>query len=84
MGAIAQFDAEARFAARAAPGDVKRGLRLLDKLDGQSYLQGASACRNRTPGRIYFAVAGTLIFCPTRIRSVLSPFSARIADRVVL
>ena len=31
--AIAQFDAEARFAARAARGDVKRGLRLLDKLD---------------------------------------------------
>ena len=31
--AIAQFDAEARFAVRAARGDVKRGLRLLDKLD---------------------------------------------------
>jgi predicted transcriptional regulator len=31
--AIAQFDAEARFVARAARGDAKRGLRLLDKLD---------------------------------------------------
>ena len=31
--AIAQFDAEARFMARAARGDTKRGLRLLDKLD---------------------------------------------------
>ncbi len=33
--AIAQFDAEARFAARAARGDAKRGLQLLDKLDRQ-------------------------------------------------
>jgi hypothetical protein len=33
--AIAQFDAEARFAARAARGSRKRGLALLDKLDQQ-------------------------------------------------
>lgn len=31
--AIAQFDAEARFRARAAKGNAKRGLALLDKLD---------------------------------------------------
>jgi len=31
--ALAQFDAETRFMARAARGDVKRGLVLLDKLD---------------------------------------------------
>lgn len=31
--AIAQFDAEARFHARALRGDPKRALRLLDKLD---------------------------------------------------
>jgi plasmid stability protein len=31
--ALAQFDAEARFHARAARGDTKRGLTLLDKLD---------------------------------------------------
>ena len=33
IAALAEFDAEARFRARAARGDVKRGLRLLDKLD---------------------------------------------------
>ena len=31
--ALAQFDAEARFLARAASGDPKHGLALLDKLD---------------------------------------------------
>ena len=31
--AMAQFDAEARFRARAARGKPKRGLALLDKLD---------------------------------------------------
>ena len=31
--ALAQFDAETRFVARAARGDIKRGLALLDKLD---------------------------------------------------
>ncbi len=31
--ALAQFDAETRFQARAARGSTKRGLALLDKLD---------------------------------------------------
>jgi hypothetical protein len=31
--ALAQFDAEARFQARAARGNARRGLALLDKLD---------------------------------------------------
>lgn len=31
--ALAQFDAETRFQVRAARGDAKRGLVLLDKLD---------------------------------------------------
>ncbi|HMO26316.1 MAG TPA: toxin-antitoxin system HicB family antitoxin [Tepidisphaeraceae bacterium] len=31
--ALAQFDAETRFKARAARGDVQRGLALLDRLD---------------------------------------------------
>jgi len=31
--ALAQFDAEARFQVRAARGNTKRGLALLDKLD---------------------------------------------------
>ena len=31
--ALAQFDAETRFNAKAARGDPKRGLALLDKLD---------------------------------------------------
>ncbi len=33
IAALAEFDAEARFRVRAARGDVKRGLRLLAKLD---------------------------------------------------
>ena len=31
--AIAEFDAETRFLARASMGDVKKGMKLLDKLD---------------------------------------------------
>ena len=31
--ALAQFDAKTRFQLKAAKGDVKRGLKLLDKLD---------------------------------------------------
>jgi len=31
--ALAQFDTKARFNARAARGNIKRGLTLLDKLD---------------------------------------------------
>ena len=38
--AIAQFDAEARFRARAARGNPKRGLRLLDKLDASFAKKG--------------------------------------------
>ena len=38
--AIAQFDAEARFRARAARGNAKRGLALLDKLDAAFSTQG--------------------------------------------
>jgi len=43
--ALAQFDAETRYLARAARGSLKRGLALLDKLD-----QGLarSASRRRT------------------------------------
>ena len=43
--ALAQFDAETRFLARAARGSLKRGLALLDKFD-----QGLarSASRRRT------------------------------------
>ena len=32
--ALAQFDVEARFKARAARGNAKRGLALLDKVEG--------------------------------------------------
>jgi hypothetical protein len=34
--ALAQFDAELRFRARAARGSAEEGLRLLDKLDADS------------------------------------------------
>jgi hypothetical protein len=34
--ALAQFDAETRFVARAARGNVQRGLALLDRLDRSS------------------------------------------------
>ena len=43
--ALAQFDAETRFMARAARGGARRGLALLDKLD-QSLAR--SAIRRRT------------------------------------
>jgi predicted DNA-binding ribbon-helix-helix protein len=33
--ALAQFDAETRFLARAARGSAERGLALLDKLEGK-------------------------------------------------
>lgn len=39
--AIAQFDAEKRFRDRAARGDAKRGLKLLDKLDRSAKQNGA-------------------------------------------
>jgi predicted transcriptional regulator len=42
---LAQFDAEARFLARAARGSARRGLALLDKLDQSSAL---GARRRRT------------------------------------
>jgi predicted transcriptional regulator len=38
--ALAQFDTEARFWARAARGNTKRGLALLDKLN-QGFARGA-------------------------------------------
>ena len=33
--AIAEFDSETRFRAMAARGSVKKGLRILDKLDAE-------------------------------------------------
>ena len=36
IAALAEFDAEARFRARAARGNPKRGLRLLAKLDASA------------------------------------------------
>jgi len=39
--ALAQFDAEARFHARAARGDTKLGLALLDKIDRAFPRRGA-------------------------------------------
>ena len=44
--ALAQFDAETRFIARAARGNAQRGLALLDKLDRSS----ARAAGRRPPG----------------------------------
>jgi predicted transcriptional regulator len=45
--ALAEFDAETRFRARAARGSTAAGLRLLDKLD-----RGArKPARRRSPGR---------------------------------
>jgi len=38
--ALAQFDAETRFNARAASGKAERGLALLDKLDGSFERRG--------------------------------------------
>ena len=45
--ALAQFDAEARFRARAAQGSVKRGLALLDKLDGAFARRGNRGKRQK-------------------------------------
>ncbi len=42
--ALAQFDAETRFLARAARGDAREGLALLDKLD-RTYAQKARRTR---------------------------------------
>ena len=44
--ALAQFDAETRFIARAARGNAQRGLALLDKLDRSS----ARAAGRRSSG----------------------------------
>jgi predicted transcriptional regulator len=38
--ALAEFDAETRFRARAARGSVAEGLRLLDKLDAVNEISG--------------------------------------------
>jgi hypothetical protein len=43
--ALAQFDAETRFIARASRGNAQRGLALLDKLD-RSSARSASRCRS--------------------------------------
>lgn len=45
--ALAEFDAETRFHARALRGDVRRGLELLDKLD-RSALRARRARGRRT------------------------------------
>ena len=37
--ALAEFDSEIRFRTLAAAGDTKKGLKLLDKLDAQFFLQ---------------------------------------------
>lgn len=45
--ALAQFDAEARFHARAARGNAKRGLALLSKLDGTFSKESSAKGRKR-------------------------------------
>lgn len=47
--ALAQFDAETRFIARASRGNVRRGLALLDKL-GQSSARSARRRRSGAKG----------------------------------
>lgn len=47
--ALAQFDAETRFLARAARGSAKRGLALLDKLD-QDFAKRAGRRRTANKG----------------------------------
>jgi predicted transcriptional regulator len=47
--ALAQFDAETRFLARAARGEVKRGLALLDRLD--QAVKPSAAASKRRPAR---------------------------------
>jgi predicted transcriptional regulator len=44
--ALAQFDAETRFLARARRGNVKRGLALLDKLDRSLAKKGRPRSRS--------------------------------------
>ncbi len=46
--ALAQFDAETRFMARAARGDAKRGLALLDKLDQAKRLKESISKRRKS------------------------------------
>ena len=50
--ALAQFDAEARFRARASRGRTARGLALLDRLDGRLSASGNGARKHgsRTAG----------------------------------
>jgi predicted transcriptional regulator len=44
--ALAQFDAETRFLARAKRGNIKRGLALLDKLDRSLAKKGRPNSQN--------------------------------------
>jgi predicted transcriptional regulator len=45
--ALAQFDAETRFHARAARGNARRGIDLLDKLDRALKHSGAAPIRRK-------------------------------------
>ncbi len=45
--ALAQFDAETRFHARAARGNARRGLELLDQLDRASKRRGTIPVRRK-------------------------------------
>lgn len=46
--ALAQFDAETRFNARAASGNARRGLALLDKLDRAVETRGTALKTRKT------------------------------------
>jgi hypothetical protein len=46
--ALAEFDAETRFLARAARGSVEEGLRLLDRLDRTADLRRRSSSAGRS------------------------------------
>jgi transposase len=46
--ALAQFDAETRFHARAARGNARRGIDLLDKLDRALKHRGAAPNRRKS------------------------------------
>jgi hypothetical protein len=48
--ALAQFDAETRFHARAASGSARRGLDLLDKLDHALGGRGSASKRRKRKG----------------------------------
>ncbi len=48
--ALAQFDADTRFHARAASGNAERGLALLDKLDHGRECRGAAPKTRRRGG----------------------------------